>query len=122
MARILIADDEPDVREFMEGFLRLQGHEVETASDGIEAIEKIKAACPDLVLLDMRMPRMEGIEVLRELKQLAPRLSVVMMTAVRDQALAKEAIALGAFDYVTKPVDLSRLKLLLDTRLIQMER
>ena len=86
----------------------------------MEALEKVKTWKPHLVLLDIRMPIMDGLAALKNLRGEHPEIAVIMMTADRDEGVAKETITAGAFDYVTKPVDLERLKMLVETKLIDV--
>jgi DNA-binding response OmpR family regulator len=105
LGRLLIVDDEGAVLEVLTEYFASQGYTVETATSGTEALEAVRRAPPDLVLLDIRMPGMDGIEVLRQLREMEPRLAVIMVTANEDVALARETLKMGAFDYVSKPFD-----------------
>jgi two-component system response regulator (stage 0 sporulation protein F) len=87
-----------------------EGLTVETASNGQEAIEKIPQFAPDLVLLDMKMPGMNGLETLREIKKNNPGQLVIMMTAYEELEVVAEAIKLGIKEYITKPFDINELK------------
>lgn len=106
-ATLLVVDDNEANRDMLARRLRRQGYEVETAVDGPQAIEKIEAWVPDLVLLDVMMPGMSGLEVLRYLRNLYDRaeLPILMATAKTDSEDVVQALALGANDYVTKPID-----------------
>jgi two-component system NtrC family response regulator len=108
---ILIVDDEPHQRELLGGFLENQGYRVAGAGDGVAALEHVREGGVDLVLLDQRMPRLGGTDALRALREIAPDLDVVIVTAYGSVELAVEALKLGAVDYLTKPVDLARLEL-----------
>jgi DNA-binding NtrC family response regulator len=109
--RLLIVDDEPDLRWVLRGLFRDHGFTVDEAGDGVEALAAIERTEPDVVLSDMRMPRLPGIELLRTLKQRVPDLPVVLLSAVEDLATAVDAIKEGAFDYQAKPFDGDRLLL-----------
>ena len=101
--RILIVDDEPAIRRALRAPLMELGFQVAEASRGEEALQSLRAATSDVVLLDVNMPGLSGIETLRRIRSFAPRLPVLMLT-VRDQEEDKvEALDLGADDYVTKP-------------------
>jgi DNA-binding NtrC family response regulator len=109
--RLLIVDDEPDLRWVLRGLFEDEGFVVHEAGDGDEALAAVAASMPDVVLSDMRMPRMPGIELLRTLKQRAPDLPIVLLSAVEDLATAVDAVKEGAFDYQAKPFDETRLLL-----------
>jgi Nif-specific regulatory protein len=111
--RILIADDEQVQREMLEGFLSKQGYGVGTAADAPQALEKFKRGAFDLVLTDYRMPGMDGIQLLRELKRLNPEVMVVILTAFGTVGTAVAAMKEGAYDYLNKPIDLDELLLLI---------
>ena len=110
MGKILVVDDEIEACKALEEFLSLKGHEVHTALDGPTALAKVQEVKPDIVLLDMIMPGMEGTEVLKKIKEFDFDTSVVMVTVVAEQNKAKKTMELGAFDYITKPVDLNYLE------------
>lgn len=120
MARILVADDEPGVREVLRDYFEGRGHAVLEAAGGREAIELAKRERPHVVLLDIRMPDLDGLEVLRVLKRADPAVGVVMVTAVGDEAVAKKAMRAGAYDYITKPIDFDYLDLVVTTKLIHL--
>jgi two-component system response regulator (stage 0 sporulation protein F) len=103
--RLLIVDDETPVLEVLSEYFGGQGYDVETASNGTEALDAVRRRRPDVVLLDIRMPGMDGVELLRRLRDLDAGLAVIMVTANEDVALARETLKLGAFDYVAKPFD-----------------
>ena len=107
--RILFVDDEYQLRLVVSDQLKVEGYEVETADDGDTAIEIIKNGKFDLILLDIRMPRVSGIEVLKYLKEHKILTRVIMLTAVDDLSIALESVKHGANDYVTKPYDLDNL-------------
>jgi len=111
--RILIADDEQVQREMLEGFLVKQGYGVGIAGDGSQALEKFKGGAFDLVLTDYRMPGMDGIQLLKELKRLNPEVMVVVLTAFGSVGTAVAAMKEGAYDYLNKPIDLEELLLLI---------
>ncbi len=105
MERILVVDDEIHVCNVLKEFLSLKGFEVHTAFDGSTALSKVKEIRPHIVLLDIIMPGMGGLEVLKEIKKIDPKVGVIMVTGVADNELAKRTIELGAYDYITKPMD-----------------
>jgi len=110
MARVLIVDDEPDAVELLQEFLTGKGYEVITAPNGEEAIRRVKADRPHLILLDVRMPGMSGLDVLRQVRQIDQEVGVIMVTAVNEEETGRQALALGAFDYIVKPLDLAYLE------------
>jgi two-component system, response regulator, stage 0 sporulation protein F len=105
LGRILIVDDEQSVREVLSEYFTEQGYAVESAGDGEEALAIVQRSLPDLVLLDVRMPGIDGVETLRRLRGIAPDLAVIMVTANEDVGLARDTLKLGALDYVAKPFD-----------------
>src|SRR5947208_3557028 len=105
LGRILVVDDEAPVREVLSEYFTSQGYTVHEASGGKDALAAIRRDRPDLVLLDVRMPGIDGVEVLRRIRELDDALAVIMVTANEDAALARETLQLGAFDYVGKPFD-----------------
>ena len=109
MPRILIVDDEPEIVRGLEDNLRFEGYETVAARDGEEALALIASAVPDLVLLDIMMPRMSGWDVCRELRQRGVDVPVIMLTARGAEADRVLGLELGADDYVTKPFSLREL-------------
>jgi len=118
MNKILVVDDEALARKLLKDFLEVKGYDVITASGGKEALEKIKEG-PDIVLLDIMMPDMHGMEVLDKIKEISPSTVVIMVTALAENALGVESIKRGAFDFVTKPIDLKHLEFLIEFKIIQ---
>ncbi|HBB16758.1 MAG TPA: sigma-54-dependent Fis family transcriptional regulator [Syntrophus sp. (in: bacteria)] len=102
---ILVVDDEEEIRKIMSGILEKEGFNVITAPEGRQAIEKICFNTPDVVLLDVRMPGLNGMEVLKKIKALDDNLPVVLVTAYADTHQAVEAMKEGAYDYLAKPFD-----------------
>jgi two-component system, NtrC family, response regulator HydG len=111
---ILVVDDQPSVRELLRAVLEEDEHTVDTAADGESAVEMLKSGFHDLVLTDLRMPGMDGIEALRRIKALSPETGVVMMTAYASVETAVTAMKLGAFDYITKPIDIEEVRRVID--------
>jgi len=110
---ILLVDDQDTIRFFLEKTLRQEGYEAVTARTGAEAIEKAREVVPDLVLLDLKLPDMDGLEVLRRIKEIFPEIGVVMITAFGDIETAVMAMKSGAFDFVSKPINLDQLLLVI---------
>lgn len=109
MRRVLIADDEANMRWVLERALSKAGYDVETVEDGQLALDRALAERPDLVLLDLKMPKRDGLSVLKMLKAHYPDLMIVMMTAHGSTATAVEAMKAGAHDYLMKPFDIEEL-------------
>jgi DNA-binding NtrC family response regulator len=107
--RILVIDDDQSIRRSLELHLSEEGHSAFTAGDGAEGLEKALSEPVDLVLLDLRLPALDGFEVLRRIRERKPRLPVVVITAYDDMQTAIEAIRLGAADHLGKPLDLEQL-------------
>ena len=107
--KILVVDDEEQICELLDKFLSQEGYQVITAATGEEALEKLEEESPQLVLLDIRMPGMGGIECLRKIKEKDEKIGVIMTTAVGDTDTIKEALSLGVNDYILKPIDLDYL-------------
>ena len=105
--KILLVDDEPDILEFMSYNLSNEGYKVFTATDGVEAVEKAKSKSPHLVLLDVMMPKMDGIEAcenLRKLPKLGEKIIIVFLTARSEDYTQVAGLEAGADDYITKPI------------------
>jgi DNA-binding NtrC family response regulator len=116
---ILIIDDEPDILVVLEEFLSKEWFKVLTAKSGKDAIAKLSLNEIDLVLLDMAMPDMNGIEILKELKKIKPNIAVIMITAYRDAEKVVEAFRLGACDCIFKPFDLKYLRQAVMSKLLE---
>ncbi len=109
-AQILVIDDEKDLIHLFEKALTHEGYTVLTALDGISGLKIVKEKKPDIVLLDLKMPKMDGIEVLRHIKKIDKNIVVIIITGYGTMDSARMAMKFGAFDYVTKPTDLEYLK------------
>lgn len=110
-ARVLIADDEESIRFMISEIMTREGYIVELAADGAEAIEKASDGDFDLMILDIQMPKKNGLEVLREVRATNPGTAIVMITAHGTRQIALEAIKDGAFDYFTKPFEIDELRI-----------
>jgi DNA-binding NtrC family response regulator len=131
--KILVVDDEVQIREMLKrGLSQMGGHTVEVAPNGVEAIKKIESDIFDLVLTDVKMPEMDGVELLKTIKATRPDVMVILMTAFGSIQTAVEAMKIGANDYITKPVDFNDLlvhiskvqkenELVQENRLLRME-
>lgn len=107
--RILVVDDDPEVRMTTRDFLSSKGYVVTAASGGREALTLLESSDPDVVLLDVAMPDMDGMETLRHLVAARPTLPVIMITANSDIEITSKVLQMGAADYVPKPFDLDYL-------------
>jgi len=102
MANVLVCDDERSIRELLDIALRKEGHKVETVSSGEAALRKMEAARYDVIVTDIKMPKIDGIEVLKHAHRLSPESAVVLITAAGDFDSAVQAVKAGAFDYIQK--------------------
>ncbi len=114
MKAILIIDDDPLIRKTLGAHLNRRGCETRAAEDGESGLEAFAAGAADVVLLDVRLPDMDGLEVLRRIREKSPRAVVVVMTAYDDMKTTVEAVKLGAFEYLVKPLDFVALDLTID--------
>ncbi len=117
MARILIVDDQEMMRDSLAATLAREGHEIVAANDGPIAVTRLSASRFDLMITDLKMPKMTGIELLQEARRLRPDMPVVLMTAFATVNTAVEAMKLGAYDYIQKPFDGEEIKLLVERTL-----
>lgn len=109
MPRILVIDDEKSIRNTLKEILSYEGYEVTEAQDGSEGLKLAEKEKFDIILSDIKMPKMDGIEVLEKLQELSPETPVVMISGHGNIETAVEAIRKGAFDYISKPLDLNRM-------------
>jgi len=108
--KILVVDDEPTICSLMNVFLSQHGYQVRTASSGEAALTVFDESAPDIVLLDISMPGMRGIDVLKQIKSIKSTCGVIMLSAYGDNETIQEAIDLGAFCYIQKPMELVELR------------
>ncbi|TMB63080.1 MAG: sigma-54-dependent Fis family transcriptional regulator [Chloroflexi bacterium] len=106
---ILVADDDASIRSLLKQLLTDQGYAVLEAATGSEVVEQVKDSGPDLVIMDLRMPELDGIEALQKVKTASPRTAVLIMTAFGTSNAAIKAMELGAFEYITKPFELDKI-------------
>lgn len=111
--RILIADDEDVIRFVLHEALQKEGYEIEEAAHGEEAVLKVRNTSFDLVILDIKMPRMDGIEALKEIQKIDPGMPVVMITAYGNSKIAMQAVREGAYDYFNKPFDVNEIRIVI---------
>ena len=120
MKKILVVDDEIAICNLLKDFLTSKGYEVYTALDGQTAITKVKQDRPHIVLLDIMMPGMDGIETLRAIKKVNPKVAVIMVTAIADNELGLRTLELGAYDYICKPFEVTYLEDVLTVKMIDI--
>ena len=119
LGRILVVDDDPEMRITLETFLNKKGFHVKTAADGEHALTELKMQKTKIVICDERMPGMDGLMVLKKIKEYDKSIKVIMLTAVGDEDVMKEATALGACGFITKPCDLQEIEELVLSLLIK---
>jgi CheY-like chemotaxis protein len=110
MSKLLVVDDEVEICEFLRSFFEERGFDVVTASSGTAAIEQVRKWMPQVVLLDVQMPGMDGMQALKEIKKEFPKTKVIMVTALETREKIEEAMRLGADNYITKPLSLDYLE------------
>ena len=110
MLRLLVVDDEVDVCDFVKNFFKERNFEVLVAYNGQEALEVVNDKHPEIILLDLRMPVMDGMDTLKEIHKKSENAKVIVITAVEDTQVAEEAKKHGAIDYITKPLLLEQLE------------
>ncbi|MEN3042454.1 MAG: chemotaxis protein CheY [Fervidobacterium sp.] len=109
MAKVLVVDDAAFMRMMLKDILTKAGHEViGEAANGVEAVEKYKELKPDVVTMDITMPEMNGIDAIKEIKKFDPNATVIVCSAMGQQAMVIEAIQAGAKDFIVKPFQASR--------------
>ena len=109
MAKILIVDDETPIRRTLRDILEFEGYDVDEAADGLECVSKVQREKFDVVIMDIKMPKMDGIEALERLQILSPETPVIMVSGHGTIDTAVEAVKKGAFDFISKPPDLNRM-------------
>lgn len=114
LIRILVVDDEHSGRHALTELLRAEGYEVQSAADGFKALGRIERWLPDIVISDVKMPALGGMELMAKLREQQPDIAVILMTAHGSVEGAVEAMRLGADDYLSKPIHLPQLLLLLE--------
>ncbi len=118
---MLVVDDEPEVREVLVEYLRGKGFEVLPAGDGEEALRRFVGYHPHIVLLDIQMPGLSGVETLRRIKALRQETCVIMVSGQESEEAARRTLTLGAADYIRKPVDFAYLDSVLETHLFMTQ-
>lgn len=109
MSTIMIVDDSAFIRNHLSKFLSKYGHDTIVAEDGVEAVATYRTKKPDVVLMDITMPRMNGMDALSDIRLMDPRAQVIMLTALDQRLIATRAVQLGARDFLVKPVSPAKL-------------
>jgi len=110
MVKLLVVDDESEICEFLRSFFEERDYTVHVAHSGKQALEELKKINPQIVLLDIKMPDMDGVQALKEIKLQHPRVKVIMVTAIETRDKIEECLRLGADNYITKPLSLEYLE------------
>jgi two-component system response regulator HydG len=110
--KILVVDDEASHRKMIEAVLSDEGYEIKQADDGQAAIDAVEKSFFDLILMDIRMAEVSGLEALKQIKEISPGIPIIIMTAYASVDSAVDALKSGAYDYLTKPLDIDELKIL----------
>ncbi len=110
MLKLLVVDDESEICEFLKSFFEERNYQVAVANSGEEALERVKQEKPQVILLDIKMPGMDGIQTLKEIKSKYPKSKVIMVTAIETRDKIEECLRLGADNYITKPLSLEYLE------------
>ncbi|MBT3879893.1 MAG: response regulator [Candidatus Scalindua sp.] len=105
MAKILIVDDNKNIAFLLKSFLEEIDYDVIVSHNGIDALEKVKSLKPDIMILDLLMEGIDGMEVLRRIRLFNKSIGIIVVSAVVNEDIAKEALAKGADEYITKPID-----------------
>jgi DNA-binding response OmpR family regulator len=109
-SRLLVVDDDKDICSFLTEFFTEKGFEAHSVASGAEALRMLKVLRPHLILLDIKMPEMSGIETLKKIRDLDREVGVIMITGLHDQKVGRESLKYGASDFITKPIDLHYLE------------
>jgi two-component system, response regulator, stage 0 sporulation protein F len=110
MVKLLVVDDESEICEFLKSFFEERSYNVTVANSGEQALDVMKREKPQVVLLDIKMPGMDGVQTLREIKTKYPKAKVIMVTAIETRDKIEECLRLGADNYITKPLSLEYLE------------
>ncbi|MGR3301696.1 MAG: sigma-54-dependent transcriptional regulator [Candidatus Scalindua sp.] len=119
--KILVVDDLEDMRVLLSGILKKEGYKITVADDGLSAVELFRKELSDAVIMDIKMPGMDGIEAMKRMKKIAPTVPIILMTAHGDVSTAVHAVKSGAYDYVTKPFDNEKIVIVLKNALSELK-
>lgn len=117
-ARIMVVDDMADIRDLLREYLTSEGYTVEALDNATDALSRLPEFRPHLILLDILMPGLSGLAALRQIRERDHEVGVIMVTGFAEDELASQSLSLGAFDFVTKPIDLTYLKWAVETFLL----
>ena len=109
MSKILIVDDNVNVSYLLKSFLEEMNHDIIVSHSGMDALEKVNTLIPDIMLLDIIMEGMGGMDVLKRTRQFNNKIGIIMVSAITDDLLCKKALEYGADEYITKPIDYNHL-------------
>jgi DNA-binding response OmpR family regulator len=121
MKKILVIDDEQPICKMLEKFLSRKGYQAITALSGEEGIKKVKKEKPQIVLLDIKMPGIDGIETLERIRKIDKKVGVIMITVINEDEVGRKCMKLGAYDYITKPFNLDYLESALLVKLLDFK-
>ena len=110
MVKLLVVDDENEICEFLKSFFEERNYNVAVANSGEQALDQMKHEKPQVILLDIKMPGMDGVQTLKEIKAKYPKAKVIMVTAIETRDKIEECLRLGADNYITKPLSLEYLE------------
>jgi len=113
MSKVLVVDDDVNAYMLLKSFLEEKGYDVIRSCNGEDALEKVKNLEPDIMLLDITMPGIDGMEVLRRVRQFNDKIGIIMVTGINDEREAKEALKKGADNYLTKSINFDYLEMCL---------
>ena len=119
-AKILIVDDQKGVRRLLEELFKKDGWEVRSAEDGLEAISKVKEMVPDLILMDVKMPNMNGLEATHAIMEMNSKIPIIMMTAYGEIEVVQQALEVGVKRCISKPFDIMVLKNMVYDLMLEM--
>lgn len=122
MKKMLVVDDEMEICEFLKSFFEERDFDVSTAYSGEEAVRTAQEVCPDVVLLDIHLPGMDGLSVLEQIKKISARSKVIMVTAIETNDKIDQAMRLGADNYITKPLSLEYLERDVQEKVAELSR
>ncbi|MBN1688665.1 MAG: response regulator [Candidatus Omnitrophica bacterium] len=122
MNKLLVVDDEPEICEFLQAFFEERDFQVEFATSGKDALAKVEKKPPQVMLLDVQMPGMDGMQVLKEVKKKHPKVKVIMVTAIETREKIEEAMRAGADNYITKPLSLEYLEKDVQEKITQLAK